>query len=73
MSGEKRVEKLRREPRNNFQRGQRNVIPAYDDELEAKGEHSDVSDDGLNLSFIDNPYIKILIRLGRYQPYCQLF
>jgi hypothetical protein len=73
MSGEKRVEKLRRVPLNNFQRGQRNVIPAYDDELEAKGEHSYVSNDDLDLSFFDNPYIKILIRLGRHQPHCSLF
>ena len=77
MSAEIRVEKIRREPRNNIRHEQRNVILAQKNVLEitrlAKGEHFDVSNDDLDLSFFDNPYIKILIRIGRHQPHCPLF
>jgi hypothetical protein len=77
MSTEKRVEKLRRERRNNIRHEQRNVNLAPENVLEvtrlAKGEHSDVSNDDLDSSFFDNPYIKILIRMGRHQPHCLLF
>jgi hypothetical protein len=77
MSAEKSVERLSGKRRNNSLHEQRNVIPAQRNELEvtrlAKGEHSDVSNEDLELSFFDNPYIKILIRLGRHQPHCHLF
>jgi hypothetical protein len=77
MSAEKRIEKLRRRRRNNIRHGQLNVIPAHKNELEvtrlAKGKHSDASNDDLDQSFFDNPYIKILIMIGRHQPHCQLF
>lgn len=55
MNAEKRVEKLRRGLRSNFRRVQRNVILAHEDELEAnrqaRGEHSEVSNDDLNFPF----------------------
>ena len=77
MSTEQRVERLRRRRRNDIRHEQRDVIPAHKNELEvtglAKGDHSDVSNDDLDLSFFDNPYIKILIRIGRHQPHCLLF
>jgi hypothetical protein len=77
MSTEKRVEKLRRRLRSNFQRVQQNVILAHEQELEAnrqaRGEHSDVSNDDLNFPFFDSPLVKVLIRIGRHQPHCRLF
>lgn len=77
MNAEKRVEKLRRKRRDSIRREQRHVSLALKNEQAvaklAQGERSDVSDDGLDLSFADNPLIKFLIRIGRYQPHCQLF
>lgn len=77
MSAEIRVEKIRRGLRNNFQPGQRNEILAQKNVLEVtrlvKAEHSDVSNDDRDSSFFDNPYVKILIRLGRHQSPCGLF
>ena len=77
MSTEQRVERLRSRRRNNVRHEQRHVIPAQTNELEvtgpAKGARSDVSNDDLDLSFFDNPYLKILLRIGRHQPHCPLF
>ena len=77
MSTDQRVEKLRRRRRSNIRHAQRNVIPSHKHVLEvtrlAKGKHSDVSNDDLDLSLFENPYIKILTRIGRHQPHCLLF
>jgi hypothetical protein len=74
MSAEKRVERL---SRHNIRHEQRDLIPAHKNELEvtglAKGERSGVSNDDLDLSLFDNPYVKLLIRMGRHQPHCPLF
>jgi hypothetical protein len=76
MSTGHRAGRLRRR-RRNVRHEQRNVAPAQTNELEvtrlAKGERPDVSDDGLDSSWFDKPYLKILLMIGRHQPHCPLF